>query len=106
MDADLRGIVDHFTNRIGRAKALSAVVIPRRRMLDACDTLRVPPPAMDQPVDLEVAKKNKRHASRLYHPDAHGGGTEHTRSLFEAAIEAYDILEQYNQTLRSNSNGR
>jgi len=109
LDADLRGIVDHFTNKMARAQAVgtvSDVIVSRRRMVDACETLRVPAPGMGQPVDLEVAKRNKRHASRLYHPDT-GNGNETTRALFQAAVEAYDVLEQYNQSLtRSNSNGR
>jgi len=108
LDADLRGIVSHFINKMGRAQTagtVNDVIISRRRMIDACETLRVPPPGTGQPADLEVAKRNKRHASRLYHPDT-GSGNETTRALFQAAIEAYDVLEQYNQSLRSNPNGR
>jgi hypothetical protein len=106
LESDIKAAVEHFTTRMYNAKAPPAAPISRRKVLDACEALRVPPPAIGKPADLKVAKKNKRHASRLYHPDVTGHENETTRALFEAAIEAYTVLELYNQTTQENTNGQ
>lgn len=105
LDSDIKAAVSHFTGRMNDAKTPLTAPISRRKLLDACEALRVPIPPVGKPVNLEIAKKNKRHASRLYHPDVTGNGNETTRALFEAAVEAYSVLEQYNQTQEQN-NGR
>lgn len=68
----------------------------RQKFLDALRVLHLDPPKRLEPLKdvLERAKKQQRTLARQYHPDRHGG-SEHTRSQYEAVILAYTIIQKY-----------
>lgn len=70
--------------------------ITRRRFVEACKRLRMPIPGIGKPIDLDLARKQKRKLCREYHPDLRPE-TEHTRIEFEAIVEAYRTVERYAQ---------
>jgi len=108
LGADLNIFLDEFQNRIRfmkiRAKSvdgfqISSSQVSRRRVLDACAVLIVNPPKPNMPVDLVHAKKRMKARARVLHPDV--TRREETRGPFEEVIEAYKVLEQYNECLTS-----
>lgn len=99
-------LIHEVQNKIKRAAELQkesqrAKRVPRHAVLSACNTLKMDRPDMNQPVNLELAKRQKKILAKLYHPDAHGG-SETTRFLYEEALAAYDLLETYNSQLEPN----
>lgn len=98
-EAEMRELVERFGVKISRARAPVEVVVSRRRLLEACRLLSVPPPSVNQPADLTAAKRGKRSMVRVYHPDVATGNTDDMRAMLDAAIAAYDTIEAYNDSL-------
>lgn len=99
-------LIHETQNKIKRAAELQresakARRIPRHAVVAACNTLKMDHPGVGQPVNLDLAKRQKKILARLYHPDAHGG-SDRTRLLYEEALAAYDLLEEYNEQLEPN----
>lgn len=81
------------------AKADAAVSL--KEVGEACHTLNMDPPSAGKPVDMDLAKKQKKRLARLYHPDAHSGeDAEHMRAKFDTVMSAFERLEQYNENLK------
>lgn len=102
----MKVLVHEAQNKIKRAADLQmetakAKRVPRHAVVSACNTLKMDQPGVNQPVNLELAKRQKKILARLYHPDAHGG-SDRTRLLYEEALAAFDLLEQYNSQLEPN----
>jgi len=88
-----------YRARVAGTKAQSArVSIKPAKLLSACSALSMDPPKHGKPVDLNRAKTQKKKLVRLYHPDI-AGGNDGTRGMYEAVINAYETLSEYNQQL-------
>ena len=102
----MKVLIHETQNKIKRAAELQmesakARRIPRHAVVGACNTLKMDHPGVGQPVNLDLAKRQKKILARLYHPDAHGG-SDRTRLLYEEALAAFDLLEKYNEQLEPN----
>jgi hypothetical protein len=102
----MKVLIHEAQNKIKRAVELQqetakARRVPRHAVVSACNTLKMDHPSVNQQVNLELAKRQKKILARLYHPDAHGG-SDRTRLLYEEALAAYDLLEMYNLQLEPN----
>jgi len=101
-EVDLRDCVDRFVKKVSQMKAPKQEPVSRRKLRDACHTLQVDLPAIGAVVDGANAKRNYRRIVRLYHPDvSRQGDKEASRAMYEAAVDAYETIEQYNSTLLS-----
>ena len=99
LEVELRSVIDAWQTKLDylrRKAGEDSAVIGRRSVLSACQTLHLASPRVGKPIDMKEAKKQRTRLVRLYHPDSNGG-SEETRTLYEAVIEAYIILEQYNK---------
>lgn len=67
----------------------------------ACETLGIESPERGVQVDIEQARQKKKKLARVYHPDANGGGNAGTNARYQEAIEAFAVLEEYNQQIVS-----
>jgi hypothetical protein len=107
-ESDLRDVIRSFMQRIknSKAAAFSNINITRRQLLDACAALNMTPPAVGKLVDMSIAKRNKRQIARNYHPDMLKNTVNNTtKDIFNEAIAAYELIEQYNAINRRNHNG-
>lgn len=97
---ELNGAVKNVTARFKKAikKRPEKIDVSSLKLITACGVLRIPVPREGTPIDLELARKNKLAAARLFHPDAMGGN-ESKRAQFEVVVEAYAWLEKYNDGL-------
>lgn len=107
-EKDLKIIFDELQSKLYRArrddkkgKDLSKEV-SRRAVVNACHTLSMDPPSPGKAIDLTLAKKQKHKLARLYHPDRHNGD-ESTRPQYDAVLEAFLILEQYQGNFGANN---
>lgn len=95
---EIRATVETLRTKLRRRASNEPIDVSRLKVLAACKVLNVPAPKVGQPVDLTLAKKHQRQAVRAYHPDANGGN-DANRNEFEAAVKAYEVLEDYNESL-------
>ncbi len=68
----------------------------RKRVLAACHTLGVPPPKVDRPVNLTLARQNWRRLAMQYHPDK----DPTTAAMFLKVNDAHDTLKKYNAKIQ------
>jgi len=78
--------------------------ISRRVLIEACHTLRMDPPRVGAPVNMTIAKRQKRTLARVYHPDANAGDHSMT-SQYDEVVKAFDLIEQYNRQIGSPGGG-
>lgn len=95
---DLKTVTDIWVAKINRARATetSTALIRHGQIIDACRTLKLDPPRRNEPVDLKQANTQKRRLARAYHPDSGSRGTE---AQYQQVLEAYEVLETYNQSV-------
>lgn len=92
LEVGLRTLVVEITHGVANARDRAFEGSPSRRvMAAACRALAMDPPRRGRLPDLRKAARQKRAMARRYHPDVAGGN----RALFEQAIEAYEVIEQY-----------
>jgi hypothetical protein len=103
LEVDLNAVITVFQDRICRLKSGSVVKIKRSDLVEACRVLGMDPPAPGKSVPPDVAKRQWRTSAKVYHPDAHNGN-ENTRPLFEAAKNAYELIEMYNESRGAHAN--
>lgn len=106
VEADLNTVISDMQAVIRRVVngRIDTGSVTRSQVIDACRALGMDPPSPGKAVDEKKAKLQRKLYSRQYHPDVHGG-SEETRHLFQATIEAYKLLESYNEQLQSSRNG-
>lgn len=70
--------------------------VSRQHFTNALRVLHMDPPRRGAPLEpvLTQANKQKKTLARLYHPDSHGG-SEHTRTQYQAVLDAFLVVEQY-----------
>lgn len=102
-ETDMKIVIDQFLSSIYReqkkAKAQTAVVataVTRQKVLHACEALHMDPPSINQPVDMEKARRQKKLLARAYHPDSNGGDNT-TQDKYIAVIEAFETLEAFSE---------
>lgn len=94
---DLKVLTDEHQGKIKRAIGSNhGAEIKRARMISACRTLSIDPPKPGKRVDLGLANKRKKMLARAYHPDSGTGATDQ----YQAVLDAYAVLEQYNEAAR------
>jgi hypothetical protein len=105
-EVDLKILLDEFGDRISRAATghrdafiHTKEAINRPRIRQACLILAIDPPNSGRPVDLDKASKQKKRLAKLYHPDSHGGD-ESMREKYHEVLGAYQLLEDYNETIK------
>lgn len=103
LEGDVAILIENFGVQVRKYKnqgSLSEIrkAISRKRVLDACNTLGMNPPKPDKLVDEVLAKKRWKISARTFHPDANGG-KEHLRPQYQAVMEAYKLLLEYNEQL-------
>jgi len=96
LEKEIMAVIVTFDARITRLKQ-GKIEITRRQVLQACHTLHVEPPSPGAPADMALAKRNKRRLLHEYHPDK--SRIENAAALYQAVIEAFDTIEQYNKNL-------
>jgi hypothetical protein len=94
LEREIMSVIDSFDNRVGRFRQ-GKVEVTRRQVLQACHVLHVEPPSPGEAVDIGAAKKNYRRLLHEYHPDK--SRAENAAVLYQAVIEAFDTIEQYNK---------
>jgi hypothetical protein len=103
-ESDLKVLCLEYSAKFYRARVAvtkeqaAKVRVKPAKLLSACSALSMDPPKHGKPVDLNHAKTQKKKLVRLYHPDV-AGSNEGTRSMYEAVINAYETLTEYNQQL-------
>ncbi len=100
-EVDLNVLLVDLQKEISKApkQGLKATIaVSRKSIIQACIALNMKPPKVGQPVDMETARLQRRRHARAYHPDSHGG-SEATREQYQAVIEAFKLLETYNESL-------
>jgi hypothetical protein len=99
-EADLHLLIEDFQWALNKAPKTGlesiVVTISRKSIISACNTLGMDPPRPGKPVDMKLAVLQKRRHARMYHPDVHGGSHD-TANQFKASMEAFKILEKYNE---------
>ena len=82
------------------AGAVAALVaLSRRRIIAACQLLSMDPPPPGRPADLADARKRRGKLGAAYHQDR--VGDDSMRDQYEAVMNAYRTLEEYNETLEA-----
>jgi hypothetical protein len=99
-DGELNGLFDSLRARLSRLQNTEALftAITRKQLSAACTALMMDAPPPHKPVPIGVARKQRNRLVRHYHPDRHGG-SEAMRPQYEAVVEAYALVERYNQQL-------
>lgn len=102
LETDLKVLLDGFQQKLQRAVKYGngTVEIYRKQVLEACRALTLEPPKLGQPVDLKEARRKQRRLAALYHPDTHKGD-DSMRALYVGVMQAFDVLEQYNENLEA-----
>jgi len=103
-EISIRDTFDQLTKRINKnrrdvnkEKKDEIDRIGKTRFTNACEALSMSG-VFGKPIDLKVAKKHKLYRLRDLHPDLHGGNmSEVQKNEYTAVIEAYDLLERYNE---------
>ena len=102
LEADLKALTDSMVARLCAARRIARRAaeepVSLHDVASACATLSIDEPLAGEPIDLRKAGKRSRRLAARYHPDRHNG-SEAMRDLYEAAIEAYAVLEAYNEQL-------
>lgn len=83
-----------------RNGALSETLL-RRRLGSACEALKIDPPTRGTrpgPEFFRKAQKQFKALAREYHPDSHGG-SDVTRPLYDAVVQAWNVLRDYEEAL-------
>ncbi len=94
----LKGYLDEFGVKVSRALSSEKELAGGTKMIshssvqNACKVLNITAPRPGKPVDLALAKKQKKRMVVLYHPDK---GNPATRPMYEQVIEAFIVIEQY-----------
>jgi hypothetical protein len=93
-EVDLEVLFDHHRAKWGRL--VRTLSVSRSKLREALRTLHMDLPKRGQPLSslITQAGKQKRILARAYHPDMHGG-SDVTRPMYQAVIEAYATVEQY-----------
>ena len=104
LEADLKVVIDDFQARLYRLRreqreALEPV--KRRKLCTACQILHLDPPTKNKPLNMTEVRRQKRVLARAYHPDAHGGD-DSMRAQYEAVLDAYRVIEQWNNEQEAN----
>jgi hypothetical protein len=103
-ERDLKVLFDEFQSRLFRLRSqakteqMLGVTIKFAQVQAACLALCMDPPTRGQPANLDVARVKKKKLARVYHPDV-TGGDEGTRAKYEETLNAYSVLEDYNEQL-------
>jgi hypothetical protein len=82
------------------------VALIRRQVREACRVLHVDPPLRLTAVParfFDQAKRQFRSLARTYHTDT--SGTDATRPQFEAVMEAWNVIQQFRDSLGAGSQG-
>ena len=106
LETDLRVVIDDFQARLSRLRKEqreALAPIKRARLRNACQTLHLDPPTKNSPLNMAKVRKQKRVLARAYHPDAHGGD-ESMRAQYDAVLEAYRIIEQWQNEQEKEAN--
>lgn len=99
MEGDVKSLFVSWSVKIDytkRRQKQGVAILTRPKIIEACHRLHVDPPPVGKPADLKAASRQKKLLAREYHPDRHGGD-EKMRPTYEAVINAYETLEQYNE---------
>lgn len=108
-ERDLKVLFDEFQSRVFRFRSQAKtdqmlnVTVKFPQVQRACLALCMDHPTRGHPADLDRARIQKKKLARLYHPDT-TGGDEGTRAKYEEAINAYSVLEDYNNQLKQVEN--
>lgn len=98
---DLKTLIEQWQERIydtAKRHSKNRLIVGRKRVVSACKFLRVKPPIIGEPVDLKEAAKQMKLMARMYHPDMHDG-SEETKDLYIKAIQSFETLRNYNNSL-------
>ncbi len=96
----VRVAYEELLKRINRSRARPKgehdpiVVVTRQQIVNACEFLAMKPPKKNQPIDLELAKRQHRKLSAQLHPDRTGNDNRLTEQ-FKQIQEAMDIIRAY-----------
>lgn len=107
---DLNAVLVEFAGRVYRAAQQEKqeiklmVEIGRREIIEACRVLRMDPPRAGTPVNMSLAKRQKRILARLFHPDANDGSNSFTEQ-YDEVVKAYEMIESYNQKISGEVGG-
>lgn len=72
-------------------------LVSRHDVEEACATLKMEAPEKDEPVNIELAKRQKWRLANQYHPDK---TSQDTAEIFNDVLKSYDLLEKYNSQHR------
>lgn len=102
-ETDLKVLIEQFQSKIHNAqkrekgqREVALVALTRSKILDACTTLHMDPPAVGGQVDMDKARKQKKLLARAYHPDSNGGDST-TQEKYIAVMQAFQVLETYSK---------
>lgn len=98
-EAELKTLFLTVQTRVKRATKVGITPITQSRfdVVAACRTLGMDPPSVGGLVDITKAKSAKRKLALAYHPDT--VGNDKTRELYENVLEAFSLIETYNEGL-------
>lgn len=100
MERDVKVLFEEWSNKIHRQKirakeqANVTRLVSRPTVIEACRALHMDPPKPGEPVDMVLAKRQKKKLAALYHPDSNAGD-ETTRGMYERVLAAYGELEEF-----------
>jgi hypothetical protein len=105
-EVEMRAMIDDLQGRVSRAShegskrtQQGSFLIARESLSEACFTLSIDPPRWGAHVDIEKAQRQKKKLVQLYHPDKHGGD-ESLRPQYDKVLEAFQVIEDYNDMLK------
>jgi hypothetical protein len=100
-ERELKVVTASWSSKLDRAKNRNAdnavLLVTRAKVTKACGVLNMDPPKPGKPADMKLAQSRKRTLAKTYHPDV----SPHTRDQYEAVLEAFSVLEDYEEMLKS-----
>lgn len=103
-EADIKTAIEDFQRALDRAsrKLRHDDVVTRHQVVDACQMLVMDPPSPGKPIDMALAKQQKRRLVRAYHPDVQVTEVmrESLRPQFEGVLASFNVLEKYNDQVK------
>jgi len=102
-ERELKVLTASWSGKLERVKNrgtdTTVLLVTRAKVTKACGVLNMDPPKPGKPVDMKFAQSRKRVLAKTYHPDV----SPHTRDQYEAVLEAFAVLEDYEEMLKSGS---
>lgn len=99
-ERELKVVTASWGGKMERAKQRgtdnAVLLISRVKVTRACEVLSMDPPKPGKPVDMKLAQSRKRTLAKTYHPDV----SPTTRDQYEAVLEAFAVLEDYEEMLK------